>query len=121
MPLRPARATDLPAISRVYATAFYDDEMMGVLMHPHRQRYPEDYHRYWENKVREWYWDYRHQLIVTYAMGETGKEQEEVITGVGDWIRHGKGWERYWGILGTWDPRKVLRILSVGSRAQTLR
>lgn len=102
MPLRTARAHDLAAISTVFATAFYEEEMMGVFMHPHRHQYPQDYHRYWANKVTEWYWDYSHQLVITYTLSSAG---EEIVTGVGDWIRHGKGCERYWGLWGNWDPR----------------
>lgn len=103
MPLRPARTHDLPLIATIYAAAFWDEEMMGALMHPHRQKYPQDYQRYWERKVMEWYWDYSHQLVVTYTIKHTG---QEMVTGVGDWIRHGKGWERYWGLWGKWDPRQ---------------
>ncbi|KAL6713982.1 hypothetical protein ACLMJK_008476 [Lecanora helva] len=111
MPLRPARSNDLPIISKVYAAVFYDDDMMGALMHPYRQSHPGDYQKYWENKVREWYWDYSHQLIVTYMLKETDEKKEEVVTGVGDWIRYGKGWERYWGVWGKWDPRNLIRKL----------
>lgn len=105
MPLRPARLQDLPTITTIYAAAFYDEEMMGVLMHPHRQTYPQDYRRYWEARVSEWYWDYRHQVVVTYFVEGRGEEKKEVVTGAGDWIRYGRGWGGYWGVCGKWDPR----------------
>ena len=108
MPLRLARAQDFPEITAIYSAAFYNEDFMGALMHPHRQTYPQDYRRYWEYKVREWYWDYSHQLVVTYRVQETDKGREEVVTGVGDWIRHGTAWERYWGLWGNWDPRESL-------------
>ena len=112
MPIRPARLHDLPAISNILAEAFYDEEFMGPIMHPHRQSYPQDYHRFWEHKVTEWYWDYSHQLSVTYTVKKDDEgHSEEVLTGVGDWIRHGKGWERYWGVWGKWDPRESLLLL----------
>ena len=107
MPIRPAHFHDLPTISNILAEAFYDEEFMGPIMHPHRQIYPQDYHRFWEHKVSEWYWDYGHQLTVTYTVKKDDEGQsEEILTGVGDWIRYGKGWERYWGIWGKWDPRE---------------
>lgn len=107
MALRPARGQDLPIITTIYAAAFYDEEMMGVLMHPHRQRYPHDYRLYWENKVTGWYWDYSHQLVVIATTKQTGDgREEETVTGAADWIRHGKGWERYWRLWGKWDPRE---------------
>ena len=105
MPLRFAQAKDIPDLARIFAAAFQDDEMMGGHLHPHRQEYPNDYRRYWEEKSTEWYWDYSHQIVVTYTSKPAVKGEEEVLTGVGDWIRNGKGWERYWGVWGTLDPR----------------
>lgn len=105
MPIRYACAHDLPTMTNIYAAAFHDEDFMGTLMHPHRKSYPQDYHRYWEHRVREWYWDHAHQLIVTYTLKQTGDQEEEILTGVGDWIRYGEGGERYLGILGRWDPR----------------
>lgn len=106
MPVRAARLQDLSAITTIYAAAFYNEEFMGALMHPYRQRYAQDYRRYWKQKVSEWYWDYSHQLLVSYTIKQTSKGREEIVTGVSDWIRYGKGWERYWGVWGKWDPRK---------------
>jgi hypothetical protein len=111
MPLRPACADDLSAITATYAAAFYDEEFVGALMHPQRQAYPQDYHRYWEDNVTEWYWDYSHQLMVTYTIEQTGEDKREVVTGVGDWIRHGQGWEGYWGVWGKWDPRESMPLI----------
>lgn len=42
---------------------------------------------------------------MTCTINQTREDAEEVVTGVGDWIRYGKGWERYWGVWGEWDPR----------------
>lgn len=105
MPFRLARQNDLPAIAIIFDAAFFDEEFMGALMHPYRHNYPQDFRRYWKEKVIEWYWDYSHQLVVTYTIKQTAGGEEEVVTGVGDWIRHGKGWETYWGLWGKWDPR----------------
>ena len=113
MPIRPARVHDLPTLSNILAEAFYDEEFMGPILHPHRHSYPQDYHRFWEDKVSEWYWDYSHQLNVTYTVKEHDEGYEEVLTGVGDWVRHGKGWEHYWSIWGKWDPREYSYCLCI--------
>ena len=107
MPLRPAHVHDLAAISGIFADAFWSERVMGELMHPHRAAYPRDYRRFWKRSVIEWYWDYSHQLVVMYVTKPTddGKE-EDILVGVADWERYGKGWERYWGLWGTWDLRK---------------
>ncbi|KAL9012021.1 MAG: hypothetical protein Q9173_003183 [Seirophora scorigena] len=94
----------------LYAAAFYDEDVMGVLMHPHRGDYPQDYQRYWRDKVEEWYWDYSHQRLVTYTIKQTDKGEEETVTGLGDWLRHGHGWQRHWELWPSWDPREFSLI-----------
>lgn len=118
MPLRLAHADDLPVITTIFAAAFHDEEVIGAFMHPHRQTYPQDYRRYWEHQVMEWYWDYSHQLVVTYTVKHTNEGKGgEVVTGVGDWLRYGKGWNRCWGVLGKWDPRESV-VLELSERRQ---
>lgn len=47
--------------------------------------------------------------MVSYEMKPTRDgDEEQVLTGVADWIRHGEGWERLWGIWAWWDPRKSI-------------
>ena len=108
MPLRRARIHDLGTISVMFADAFWSERVMGELMHPHRATYPEDYRRFWKRSVIEWYWDYSHQLVVIYVTKPTGDGKEKnILVGVADWERYGKGWERYWGLWGSWDLRKL--------------
>ena len=107
MPLRKAHRRDLPRIASTYAAAFWDEEVMGKLIHPYRQEHPQDFLRYWRHEVAEWYWSYSHQIMVSYETRQTRDgDEEQVLTGVADWIRHGEGWERLWGIWASWDPRK---------------
>ena len=109
MPLRKAQRRDLPRIASTYAAAFWDEEVMGKLMHPYRQEHPQDFLRYWKHEVAEWYWSYSHQIMVSYETKPTRDgDEEQVLTGVADWIRHGEGWERLWGIWAWWDPRKSI-------------
>jgi hypothetical protein len=108
MPLRPARHSDLPAISAILAAGFWDEEVVGDIMHPHRRQHPHDYAEYWHRKVREMYWNWSHVAIVSYEMKEEeeGGGQAEVITGVADWERKGKGWEGVWGLRSRWGLRR---------------
>ena len=108
MPLRTAHRHDLNAISAIFADAFWSERVMGELMHPHREAHPRDYWRFWKRNVIGWYWDYSHQLVVTYVTKPTDDGKEvDVLVGVADWERYGKDWERYWGLWGTWDMRKL--------------
>ena len=107
MALRLAQAREIPIIATIYAAAFWNEHVMGRLMHPYRGDYPDDYLRYWMQRVTEWYWDYSHQLVVTYNSNPSAvRESQATITGVADWIRYGDNWENIWGIRGRWDPRK---------------
>ncbi|KAL9593954.1 MAG: hypothetical protein Q9219_007292 [cf. Caloplaca sp. 3 TL-2023] len=107
MPLRSAQHFDLPTIAGIYAAAFWDEEVMGQLMHPYRHKYPHDFLRFWLHRVSEWYWSYSHQILVSYDIinpGDGGGEDEQRLTGVADWIRHGDGCEHVWGVWERWDP-----------------
>ena len=111
MPLRLGKACDIPAIANIYAAAFWDERAMGQIMHPYRKAHPEDFLRYWRQNVTEWYWDYTHQIVVAYMIKPNGDgKDEEIMIGVADWIRHGKGWEDLWGIWGSWDVRKLATL-----------
>lgn len=98
--LRAARITDLTSIARVWAYAFFDDEIIGQMMHPYRNQFPD--HVYWFllRGIRERYWDWCHQFIVV-TINKGGKEK---IVGAADWRRLGKGGERMelWKV----DPRE---------------
>ncbi|KAI4169313.1 MAG: hypothetical protein LQ343_005811 [Gyalolechia ehrenbergii] len=113
MPLRIASTRDLPSIAAIFAAAFWHERIIGEVMHPYRENFPNDFRRFWRHQVEEWYWNYSHQLVVAYTVrqNEMGQD-EEVLTGVADWIRFGKDCERLWDVWGWWDLRK----LSLSSR-----
>lgn len=99
--LREARLSDVNSIAQVWYKAFFDDEIIGHLMHPHRQQYPEDVHYFLLRGVRERFWDWRHQFMVVTTTNENG---DETVVGAADWRRLGDGGaqkELYWV-----DPRK---------------
>ncbi|KAL8693052.1 MAG: hypothetical protein Q9224_003835 [Gallowayella concinna] len=121
MPLRRAQQRDLPTIAVIYAAAFWDERVMGELLHPHREAFPQDYLRFWQQQIEQWYWSYSHQIIVSYGLPKSeGGVEEEFLTGVADWIRHGQGWERYGGVWGWWDLRNVVHEIVMVRNTVTL-
>lgn len=98
--LRPAQLSDLTSIARVWYRAFFDDEIIGEIMHPYRKEHPEDVYRFLLRGIRERFWDWRHQFWVVVAKDEHDKE---MIVGAADWRRLGQG-----GVameLSSVDPR----------------
>lgn len=85
--VRLATYSDLPAIARCWYHAFFDDEVIGEMMHPHRKEYPEDVYWFLLRGIRERYFDWRHQFVVVSVQSEG---QERVI-GAADWRRVGDG------------------------------
>lgn len=85
---RLARLSDLPSIARVWYRAFFDDEIIGEIMHPHRNEHPEDVYWFLLRGIRERFWDWRHRFWVVVIQDEYGSE---TIAAAGDWRRLGKG------------------------------
>ncbi|MCJ1286153.1 hypothetical protein MMC26_005498 [Xylographa opegraphella] len=107
MPIRVARLSDLFTISSIFAAGFYNEEVVGDLMHPYRAQHHQDYLAYWRRKCWVRWCDYSRVFAVSFE--QDGNEGKEVLTGVAEWQRVGLGWERVWGVWGTWDPRLLLR------------
>ena len=99
--LRPARLSDLSAIATVWTAAFFDDEIIGELMHPHRDEYPDDVYWFLLRGIRERFWDWRHRFMVVTDDGK--------VVGAADWRRLGRGGEKM--ELGRGDPRMFLQEL----------
>lgn len=85
--LRDANYSDLPEAARVMSKAFWNDNLFGDLIHPHREKYPDDPDLYWLRRARVSFWDYRWRGIVAIAKDDSGKD---VIAGIAQWERLGK-------------------------------
>ncbi|CAN9146449.1 unnamed protein product [Alternaria alternata] len=96
--LRAAGILDLSAIATVWTAAFFDDEIIGEIMHPHRKDYPDDVYWFLLRGIRERFWDWRHQFIVVTDNGK--------VVGAADWRRLGKGGESK--ELSVLDPRNLI-------------
>ncbi|KAF2843014.1 hypothetical protein M501DRAFT_985169 [Patellaria atrata CBS 101060] len=106
MPIRLARASDLPAISACCAAGFANDELFSNLIHPRRQQYPADYVAFWHRRNRENWWDWAHTYIVATEQDENGNE---IIVGVAEWEKQGPNATGLW----RWDPRRLMKPLQI--------
>jgi hypothetical protein len=99
--LRDACYSDLREIAHVKAKAFWDDNLFGQLIHPHRNDHPNDVVLYWLRRLCVDFWDCHRRLFI--AVGEDANGRE-VIVGVAQWVRLGDGGKKmeYWYL----DPRK---------------
>ncbi|KPM46446.1 hypothetical protein AK830_g39 [Neonectria ditissima] len=105
--LRNARFSELPEIAHIMAKAFWEDNLFGQLIHPHRNEHPDDVDLYWLRRARVSFWDYRCRWLVAVAQDKNGRE---VIVGAAQWARLGDGGKK----LECWylDPRNLLKPLS---------
>lgn len=83
--LRDAYYSELPAIARVMALAFWDDHIFGAMIHPHRARFPLDSDLYWLRRARVSYWDFHYKWLVAVER-EGGR-----VVGIAQWERVGGG------------------------------
>ncbi|KAF2127680.1 hypothetical protein P153DRAFT_294915 [Dothidotthia symphoricarpi CBS 119687] len=85
MPVRLAQPSEESAIVSVCTAAFFNEELFGVTIHPHRHEYPEDMRIFWHDWVRNDWKNPRVRILVTTAM----EEGQEKISGVAIWERQG--------------------------------
>ncbi|KAL6880046.1 acyl-CoA N-acyltransferase [Trichoderma longibrachiatum] len=105
--LRNARYSELPEVAHVMAKAFWDDNLFGDLIHPHREEYPDDVDLYWLRRARVSFWNHRWHFIVAVDKDETG---HDTIVGIALWARLGEGGKQPRGLH--WDFRHLLKPLS---------
>jgi len=104
MPIRPARFSDIPAIAALCAVAL-EDELWGDIMHPLRDKFPDDYAQFWVRRTRENWWDYtRVWYVATTTEFIEGKEHE-VVAGVAEWELQGS----VQPAMSWWDPRNAMK------------
>lgn len=61
--IRPARWADLPAVARLLARTYWDNNLMAERLHPHRHAFPADFTAYWLRQLRSFFWDWRSQFL----------------------------------------------------------
>lgn len=81
--IRDARWSDLPEIAHLLALAYWDNNLMGERLHPHRNEYPADFELYWLRQLRTFFWDWRSKFLVAVEVeGEAGEAEAVQGTGV---------------------------------------
>ncbi|KEF57534.1 uncharacterized protein A1O9_05451 [Exophiala aquamarina CBS 119918] len=138
MPVRPATKADLPIMAAIMAASFGPDPLFQV-MFPHQSQHPEAFLQAFEEYLWLSWYDYGRCLLVSYHKTSTeasqsqqyGKTEEkaretepllfrnarlivrknQVLTGVAELERVGRGWEHIYGIWGLLDPRLLIRPL----------
>ncbi|KXT12597.1 hypothetical protein AC579_372 [Pseudocercospora musae] len=88
MPIRPANYSDLVPASKCLASAFKDEHMFGIYMHPHRHAYPEDMSLQFLKMLRTAYFSGpENHILVSY-------DDDDQITGVAHWRRLGSSHQK---------------------------
>lgn len=85
MPIRQAQWGDLPAASSVLASAFYDEDLFGPVMHPHRHQYPTDVSLWFLRSLRQDFFNPCCAILISHPAGSP-----YTITGIAVWGRKGE-------------------------------
>lgn len=126
MSVRPATKADIPMMAALLAASFGPDPLLQV-MFPYQSQYPQAYVQAVEEYLWCCWYDYSKRLFVSYYESPTDDQQDEegpgdeqqlllrntrplvrhnqVLTGVAEMERVGKGWEHIYGVWGRLDPR----------------
>ena len=113
--IREAHFSELAQIAHVCAVAFWDDELFGDLIHPHRKEFPADNDLYWRRRFQVYWWDYTHRFILSTTTDPGGRE---IVTGIAQWARLGKGgksMECWWFDPRTLNPSRAADLLEAAS------
>ncbi|KAH0285564.1 hypothetical protein M436DRAFT_37431 [Aureobasidium namibiae CBS 147.97] len=89
MPIRPANFADLLPAAHVCAKAFFDEDLFGQRIHPHRSAFPGDMYLFFLRQLRTDFFDGHTRIIVSHL-----KDNPATITGVAVWTRKGPGGAR---------------------------
>lgn len=103
--VRDARYGDLPAIAAMLSRAFWDDCLLGDLIHPRRYQFPRDSDLWYLRRMRVLFWDYRRRWRIATVRQPDGAE---AVLGLAHWERQGPGARK----LDLWwfDPRTFVSI-----------
>ena len=94
--VREAHFSELPQIARILTEAFWDNDLFGETIHPHRKQHPRDNDLYWLRRAQVNWWDPTHCFLVSVTTDAKGNE---IITGAAQWVRLGSGnapMKRFW-------------------------
>jgi GNAT superfamily N-acetyltransferase len=114
MNIRFAQPSDELLIVGVCHRAFFDEDLFGRVIHPHRHEFPEDVKIFWHEAAREAWSNPRNKTVVVTT---TDDAQQEKIIGVAFWQRQGDdtGAQK---VISEWaDPGPWPALPSTSNRA----
>ena len=106
MPIRKAQFSEHNTIATICAAAFFEEDLFGRVMHPHRHQYPTDVTLFWHAFIRDQWIDWRNRPFVALKRDE--KTGEEEVVGIAVWQRQGEGGKRM--ELSRFDPRESITL-----------
>ncbi|KAF2502797.1 hypothetical protein BU16DRAFT_19241 [Lophium mytilinum] len=103
--IRSARLKDQHVMAYVCGKAFFNEDLFGRVMHPHRDKYPDDVNLFWLRHLREKWWDWNNEILVATVSDDGGMEK---VVGVAIWKREGSGSKK----LSWASPYRILPYLA---------
>lgn len=88
MYLRPAEPSDEPAIASLCTRAFFNEDLFGRVIHPHRALYPDDVQIFWHEAVRSDWANPRNKVLVVVSPSSPSQPEDRVV-GAAIWQRQG--------------------------------
>jgi GNAT superfamily N-acetyltransferase len=88
--LRDVKWGELPGMARIMSLAFWNDQLFGEMIHPNREKYPNDSDLYWLRDARVNFWD-RHYKYLVAVTPDTEVPGKEKVIGMAQWERFGEG------------------------------
>lgn len=95
MPIRLAIPQDELAIATLCTKTFFDENLFGKTIHPHRHEYPEDVEIFWHNWIREDFNTRCARIVVS-------TNEQGTITGMATWQRQGSS-EQAQKLIDSWS------------------
>jgi hypothetical protein len=113
--VRPTHYSELPLIAQLYTETFWNDGLVGTLVHPHREKYPQDMPLFWLREARVTFQDPRIHWIVAIQPDSSGGPDK--IAGAALWECFGEGGKalKYWWF----DPRKRAHLSFIPGHANS--
>ena len=88
MYLRPAEPSDEPAMASLCTRAFFNEDLFGRVIHPHRSLYPDDVQIFWHETIRGDWVNPRNKVFVVVSPSSPSQPEDRVV-GAAIWQRQG--------------------------------
>jgi hypothetical protein len=94
MYIRPALPSDEPAMVRICTRAFFDEDLFGRVIHPHRHTYPEDVAVFWREQLRAEWIEPSNRIMVAVTSPDADAAAPDTLTITGEQIVGVAVWQR---------------------------